>query len=244
MKLWSYKLGLVTFILLCVFSLFIIGMMIVAHEAASYRVLLGLVFLMGTLGACSLWKNRVLDEELNSVHENLEYARITNRHNLEGAEATLKGLRESSAKETANFVKQLAHANEKLAEADKLADSQRESLEILNKKLSRLRQGAENAIYTIGVNVSEIRDMSVSNVSGKELKALRYGDLNAAHILFEALEQFSWEENLVPPSACRDFVVDRMSLASFDITAPWNAAFIRFAHRKENDAPKSQPSAT
>gem|GEM_PF-6671888 len=233
MSKWSIRIGWLVFVMICVSALTLTHLMMVGNEIPALRILFGLVVAMGAFGCLSFWKNGKLIEDIEFANGDLENARKTRRQDAEYAETTLKELRDSSAKETGNFVKQLARADEKLAEADKLAELNRKSLESLSQMIAKLRHGAENAAIIIGGNVRQIRSWSAPNVSGLELKSLRNSELTAAHELFDALERFNWDEKNVPPSACRDYVVDMIAAGRVDITKPWIANFIRFAHRKE-----------
>lgn len=126
--------------------------------------------------------------------------------------------------------------------SEKLLKTERETSEalrnsnvVLNQKFQKLTRGAAAAAYILGNHTATLFKWSASKVSSEGLKSLRWDSLNAAIKIFEGFEDFTWENKDIPAAACRDFVAEQIRYDRIEMTEPWVAKFIRFAHRLEKE---------
>lgn len=228
LTLWS-----LLFITISVWFLYLVGF---DPQGSSTLLALGAI-LMLCVGAIAIVVHSQSD--LEDTERQLQTVRLKAATASEEArkqsDSDLQALRASSAKEITGFKLQAERADKLQAEAEKTVEVLRESNEMLNNELLNLQCSAKTALACLGKNAKEIRGYTRSNVDGETLRHLRFCDLNAALALFDGLGEFTWKSADIHPSVCRDFVTEMIRDGQVDITKPWIADFIRFAHRKDGD---------
>lgn len=235
LTLWS-----LLFVTISVWFLYLVGF---NPQGSSTLLALGAILLL-CVGAIAIVVHSQSD--LEDAERQLQTVRLTAATAVEEArkksDSDFQALHDTSTEEIAGLKKQVERVEELLTKERETSDALRESNAFLNRRLAGLQHSVESATEGLARSISLIKSWSAIKVSGDNLKYLRMEQLGVAFILFLGLEKFTWTPEDVQPSACRDFVADMIRNPGVDITKPWVASFIRFAHRKDSDEQTDKPA--